>query len=62
MSICNGVSNFNNYLNFEREILGVLQMEVLFVNTATQKKVVIKEAEKTFNSKIIKDLERIIQP
>tara|TARA_R110001583_G_scaffold62101_2_gene183022 strand:+ start:6969 stop:8099 length:1131 start_codon:yes stop_codon:yes gene_type:complete len=62
MSICNGVSNFNNYLNFEREILGALQMEVLFVNTLTQKKIVIEESKKTFNDKIILDLERIIQP
>lgn len=58
---CNGLSNFNNYLNFEREILGVLQMEVCFVNTMAQKKRVIEEAKKTFNESIISQLENIIQ-
>jgi len=38
MEICNGKSNLNNYLNFEREVLGALQMRILYVNTNTQKK------------------------
>jgi glycosyltransferase involved in cell wall biosynthesis len=62
MEICNGKSNLNNYLNFEREILGALQMRILYVNTNTQKKQIIKEARKTFNDTIIEELERIIQP
>jgi glycosyltransferase involved in cell wall biosynthesis len=62
MEICNGKSNLNNYLNFEREILGSLQMKILYVNTKTQKKHIIEEARKTFNDKIISELERIIQP
>jgi glycosyltransferase involved in cell wall biosynthesis len=62
MEICNGKSNLNNYLNFEREILGALQMRILYVNTNTQKKQIIKEARKTFNDTIIEELERIIKP
>jgi glycosyltransferase involved in cell wall biosynthesis len=62
MDICNGKSNLNNYLNFEREVLGALQMRILYVNTNTQKKQIIKEARKTFNNTIIEELERIIQP
>lgn len=62
MEICNGLSNMNNHLNFEREILGTLQMEVLFVNTQAQKNIVIEEAKKTFNDKIISKLSEIIQP
>jgi glycosyltransferase involved in cell wall biosynthesis len=62
MEICNGKSNLNNYLNFEREILGALQMKILYVNTKTQKTYILKEASKTFNSRIIEDLDRIIQP
>jgi glycosyltransferase involved in cell wall biosynthesis len=62
MDICNGKSNLNNYFNFEREVLGALQMRILYVNTNTQKKQIIKEARKTFNNTIIEELERIIQP
>jgi glycosyltransferase involved in cell wall biosynthesis len=62
MEICNGKSNLNNYLNFEREILGALQMRILFVNTKTQKNYIIKEASKTFNDNILLELDRIIQP
>jgi hypothetical protein len=62
MEICNGKSNLNNYLNFEREILGAIQMRILYVNTKTQKKYIIKEAGKFFNDKILNDLESIIQP
>lgn len=62
MDICNGKSNLNNFLNFEREVLGTLQMRILYVNTNTQKKQIIKEARKTFNNTIIEELERIIQP
>jgi len=62
MELCNGKSNLNNYLNFEREILGALQMKILYVNTRTQKKYVLKEASKVFNNKIIEELDRIIQP
>ncbi len=60
-SYCNGLSNFNNHLNFEREILGTLQTEICFVNTLAQKKRVIEEAKKTFNESIISQLENIIQ-
>jgi hypothetical protein len=62
MEICNGKSNLNNFLNFEREILGALQMKVLYVNTNTQKKKIIEEASKTFNFNVLEDLERIIKP
>jgi hypothetical protein len=59
---CNGKSNLNNYLNFEREVLGALQMKVLYVNTITQKKKIIEEASKSFNNNVLRDLERIIKP
>lgn len=62
MELCNGKSNLNNYLNFEREILGALQMKVLYVNTITLKKYILNEASKVFNNTIIGELERIIQP
>lgn len=62
MPICNGISNMNNYLNLEAEIIGTLQMERLYVNTVTQKNAVIEAAKLSFNHQKINDLERIIQP
>jgi hypothetical protein len=62
MELCNGKSNLNNYLNFEREILGALQMKILYVNTKTQKKYIIQEAAKVFNTRILNELDIIIQP
>jgi len=62
MPICNGVSNLNNHLNFEHEILGTLQMDTLYVNTKAQKDVVIDTAKEYFNERQIKRLEDIIQP
>jgi glycosyltransferase involved in cell wall biosynthesis len=62
MDICNSISNMNNHLNFEHEILGALQMDTLYVNTAAQKDVVIEKAKLYFNDSQIKRLEDIIQP
>jgi len=62
MEICNGKSNLNNYLNFEREILGALQMDILYVNTQTQKKYILSESKKVFNDLIINKLDNIIKP
>jgi glycosyltransferase involved in cell wall biosynthesis len=62
MPICNGKSNMNNHLNFEAEILGALQMDVLYVNTIAQKDVVINQAKEYFNDTQIQRLQNIIQP
>jgi glycosyltransferase involved in cell wall biosynthesis len=62
MPICNGKSNMNNHLNFEHEILGTLQMDTLYVNTITQKDVVIKQAGEYFNDSQLNKLKSIIQP
>jgi len=62
MPICNGKSNMNNHLNFEAEILGTLQMDVLYVNTIAQKDVVINQAREYFNDNQIEKLRNIIQP
>jgi|TARA_R110001606_G_C15305983_1_gene643098 glycosyltransferase involved in cell wall biosynthesis len=62
MPICNGKSNMNNHLNFEHEILGALQMDTLYVNTISQKDVVIEQASEYFNQKQLSKLQNIIQP
>lgn len=62
MPICNGKSNMNNHLNFEHEILGALQMDTLYVNTVSQKDVVIEQASEYFNQKQLYKLQHIIQP
>ncbi len=52
----------NNHLNFEHEILGALQMDTLYVNTVSQKDVVIEQAKEYFNDKQLSKLSHIIQP
>jgi hypothetical protein len=56
----NGISNFNRWLNFEHEVLGVLQMNKLYVNTKTQKAMILDHAKQFFNDRIITKLDNII--
>ena len=50
-----------SHASFNKNILGILEMERCYVNTESQKRMVIEQASEIFNFDVIKRLEGIIQ-
>ena len=50
-----------SHSSFNKNILGILEMNLCYVNTQAQKKMVIKQASEVFNPVVVSDLEDIIK-
>jgi hypothetical protein len=61
MKTCNAEDRKNRQRNIVPEILGVLGMEVCYLNTQDQKNRVLDEAREWFNDSIIQQLDNILQ-
>jgi len=61
MKSCNAEDRKNHQRNIVPELLGVLGMEVCYLNTQDQKNRVLDEARQWFNDEKVQELEKILQ-